>query len=149
MTLLTMDNRSHCRLTGAMCKGALAGMRNMRRWFVHAVALALMLPAIIGLLPQQALSASAAFDRDFLVSVCGHDLPGQRTDGGQHQGGDDHCVLCAGHGFSCSPGIASVAPVSTAAPPGSLPQPATASALAPPLQALLDARPPRGPPVLD
>jgi|GEM_PF-4003914 len=132
-----------------MRKGALAGMRNMRRWFIHAVALALMLPAIIGLLPQQALPASAAFDRDHLVSVCGQDLPKQRNDGGQHQGGHDHCVLCAGHGFNCSPGIASVASASTAAlPPGGIPQAATALALAPPLQVLLDARPPRGPPAL-
>jgi len=120
----------------------------MRRWFVHAVALAMLLPALVGLLPQPALSASAALDRDLLISVCGQDMP-QLPDGGQHQSGHDHCLLCGNHCPSCSPSLASAGPAFTVVPRhAGRPQVAAARAIAPPLQALLDASPPRGPPTL-
>lgn len=129
-----------------MRKGALAGLRKMRRWLVQAVALALLLPALIGLVPQPALSAAAALDRDLMLSVCGQAMPGQ-GDGGQQHRDHDHCVLCSSHGASWNPSLDTAEPAFAARPrlPG-IPQAATAQAIAPPLLALLDASPPRGPP---
>ena len=118
----------------------------MRRWFAHAVVLALVLPALIGLLPQPALSASAALERDLIISVCGQDAP-QQDQNGQHQAVHDHCVLCGNHCTSCTPSLVGATPAFAAVPRRSgVPQAATAQAIAPPLQALLDASPPRGPP---
>jgi hypothetical protein len=111
------------------------------------VALALLLPALIGLLPQPALSAASAFERDLLLSVCGEDAPQQG--GGQHQSTHDHCVLCGSQCSGFSPSLANAEPAFTAAPRRSLePAVTVAATLAPPLQALLDASPPRGPPTL-
>ncbi|MEI7600523.1 MAG: hypothetical protein WCJ41_14530 [Aestuariivirga sp.] len=119
----------------------------MRRWFAQAVMLAFVLPAIIGLLPQPALSASTALDQDILMSVCGQDLPGQPDGGQQHQATHDHCMLCGNHGQSCCPTLGASAPAFAATPRHvGIPQTATPEALASPLQALLDASPPRGPP---
>ena len=121
----------------------------MRRWFIQAVVFAFVLPALIGLLPNPALSASAALDRDVLSSVCGQDMPQQPDGGAPHQTSHDHCVLCGNHCPSCSPSLAATTPAFTAAPRKTdIPAAVTASALAPPLQALLDASPPRGPPAL-
>ena len=118
----------------------------MRRWFVQAVALALVLPALAGLLPQPALSAAAALDRDLMLSVCGQQVPG-KTDGGQQHQGHDHCVLCSSHCPNCSPSLDSAGPAFAARPHlAGIPLSATAQAIAPPLLALLDASPPRGPP---
>ena len=120
----------------------------MRRWFAHAVMLAFVLPALIGVLPQPALSASAALERDLLMSVCGQDMP-QQDQGGQHQTSHDHCVLCGNHCPSCSPTLAGATPAFAAVPRhAAIPEPAAVTAVAPPLQALLDASPPRGPPTL-
>ena len=121
----------------------------MRRWFVHAVALALLLPAIIGLFPQPALSASAALERDLLVSVCGRDIPQQQDEGSRHSAGHEHCVLCSAHDPACGPSLAEAAPAFLPVPPQPrVPSRVRDGAIAPPLQALLDASPPRGPPVL-
>lgn len=132
-----------------MHKGGLATFRNMHRWFVHAVMLALLLPALIGLLPQPAVSASAALERDLLVSVCGRDTPQQQDEGSRHPAGHDHCVLCSSHGTACSPSLAGAEPAFTPVPPqAGAPSRVRDGAIAPPLQALLDASPPRGPPPL-
>ena len=118
----------------------------MRRWLVQAVALALLLPALIGLVPQPALSAAAALDRDLMLSVCGQDMP-KLPDGGQQHAGHDHCVLCGTQCASCSPSLAGATPAYAPAPRRpSVPEAAVASIMAPPLQALLVASPPRGPP---
>lgn len=117
----------------------------MRRWLAHAVAVALVLPVLVGLLPQPAVSAATALERDLLLSVCGQDMSQQG--GGEHHSGHDHCVLCASHCPSCSPSLASAVPAFTAAPRrSSLSAVTAAAAIPPPLQALLDASPPRGPP---
>lgn len=117
----------------------------MRRWFAHAVVLALVLPVLIGLLPQPALSAASALERDLLLSVCGEDLPQQGSGG--HQSTHDHCVLCGNHCPSCSPSLASAAPAYLSVPRrADRPRAAAATDIPPPLQALLDASPPRGPP---
>jgi hypothetical protein len=129
-----------------MRKGLLARLRNMRRWFIHAVVLTLMLPGLFGLLPQPALSASAALARDLQASVCGRDLP-QQQGGGQHDQAHEHCMLCSSHCASCSPSLDSQTPAFAAAPRRSALASIEAAHLRPlPLQALLDASPPRGPP---
>lgn len=115
----------------------------MRRWFAQAVALALLLPVLSGLLPQPALSAAAALERDIMLSVCGGDQP----QGDEHRATHDHCVLCGNQGPTCTPSLATAAPAFALVPRRSLrPVAAAAEALAPPLQALIDASPPRGPP---
>lgn len=126
--------------------GVITRLRKMRRCFAQAVALAFVLPALIGLLPQPALSATAALDRDLAISVCGRDLP-QQQEGGHAHAGHDHCVLCGNHCPSCSPSLASAAPAFAAAPRGSFLRATTApDVIAAPLLALLDGSPPRGPP---
>lgn len=118
----------------------------MRRCIVQAVMLAFVLPALIGLLPQPALSATALLERDLMLSVCGQDMP-KLPDGGQQHAGHDHCVLCGTQCASCSPSLAGATPAYAPAPRRpSVPEAAVASIMAPPLQALLVASPPRGPP---
>ena len=129
-----------------MRKGILASLRNMRRWVIQAVALAFVLPALIGLLPEPALSAAAALDRDIMASVCGQQMP-QHQDGSPLHAGHEHCVLCASHGAASSPSLADAAPAFAPAPRrAGVIAAATPRSMAPPLQALLDASPPRGPP---
>ena len=129
-----------------MDTGLLAWLRNTRRWFIQTVALAFVLPVLIGLLPQPALSASAALERDVLASVCGQSVP-QQQGGGQHDQAHDHCVLCSNHCPSCSPSFGSPTAAFAAAPRQSSEAQVEAARLLPgPLQALLDASPPRGPP---
>ena len=130
-----------------MRTGLLGTLRTLRRWFAHAVMLAFVLPAMVGLLPQPALSASATLDRDLMTSVCGQSLPGKAGGGEQHQAMHDHCVLCGNHCPSCSPALNASAPAFAALPHRrSLPQQPADRSFASPLQALLDAHPPRGPP---
>ena len=132
-----------------MRKGIVTRLRGLRRWVIQAVALAFVLPALLGLLPQPALSASAALDRDLMMSVCGQDGPAQPDGGPQHQTTHDHCVLCGTNCPSCSPSLASPAPAFAVTPRHApIPEPAAIAAIASPLQALLDASPPRGPPTL-
>ncbi len=127
--------------------GLVTRLRGLRRWVAQAVALALLLPALIGLLPQPALSAASTFERDLLLSVCGENEPQQG--GGHHQSSHDHCVLCGSNCSSLSPSLANAEPAFTAAPRRSdEPTVTVAATLAPPLQARLDASPPRGPPTL-
>lgn len=129
-----------------MRRGLIAELRALRRWIAQAVAVVLILPALLTLLPQPALSAAAALEQDLLSAVCGQD--GSRQGGApQHQTSHDHCVLCSSNCPSCSPGLLTAAPAFAALPPPpARPQDGTAQAIAPPLRALLDASPPRGPP---
>ncbi|WP_421693219.1 hypothetical protein [Aestuariivirga sp.] len=123
-------------------------MREKRRWFIHAVLFAFVLPVLLGLVPQQALSASAALDRDIQLSVCGKD-GSQQGGGGSHQSPHEHCILCSSGCPSCSPALGAAAPAFAAVPrPVAVPQPSQTLSLSPPLRALLDASPPRGPPSL-
>ncbi|MCA3554770.1 hypothetical protein [Aestuariivirga sp.] len=120
----------------------------MRRWLARAVALTLILPTLIAVLPQPALSASAALDRDLLMSGCGEDAP-QRPDRLPHQTAHDHCVLCASHCPGCGPSSDNGSPAFAHAPRHSgMPQALAAAALGRPPHALTAANPPRGPPAL-
>ncbi len=132
-----------------MRNGVLLKLRGMRRWFAQAVMLAFVVPVLINLLPQPALSASAALDRDVMLSVCGQDMQQQQGGHQQHPTSHDHCVLCGSQCPLCSPSLASPAPAFATRPqPAGIPQSAAADALAAPLQSLLDASPPRGPPAV-
>lgn len=130
-----------------MRRGVIAGLRDMRRWLAQAVALVLILPALLAILPQPALSAAAALDHDLMTSVCGQDGAQQQEGGPRRHTAHDHCVLCGSNCPSCSPSLATAAAAFAPRPRGSLaPAASAAPAIAPPLQALLDASPPRGPP---
>jgi hypothetical protein len=129
-----------------MRHGVLASLRKMRRCLAQAVMLAIVLPALIGLLPQPALSASSALERDLMLSVCGQDVPQQPGGAPQHQA-HEHCVLCASPCHSFGPSLAAAAPA-FAAPPrdAEIAVADQRAVIASPLQALIDASPPRGPP---
>jgi hypothetical protein len=123
-------------------------LRALRRGVAAAMAVALVLPALLTLLPQPALSAAVALDRDLLHSLC--DPSGAPHDDGEPPNHADHgnCILC---GTSCPAGGPSLTPAGPAftalpAPPG-ISKPRKAVAVPPPLRALIDASPPRGPPV--
>lgn len=119
----------------------------MRRWFAHAVALALLLPALLVLLPQPSLSAEAALGRDLVSSVCGKDGPQQNGQGPLQHAGHDHCMACGTTCSGCGPSLSSAMPAFATIPPSTgSPEIAPRDAMAPPLKALLDSRPPRGPP---
>ena len=120
----------------------------MRRWFAQAVVLAFMLPAVLGLLPQPALSASTALERDILISVCGQNGSGQQ-DRDRHGASHEHCVLCGNPCPICSPSLTAATPAFGARPGlAGVPRAATADTVPAPLRALLDASPPRGPPAI-
>ncbi len=120
----------------------------MRRWLARTVILAFMLPALVGLLPQPAVSAAVALERDILTSVCGQSGSSQ-PDQDRHGASHEHCVLCGNPCPSCAPSLAAATPAFTARPRlSAAPCAATADAAAAPLQALLDDSPPRGPPAV-
>ena len=114
---------------------------------IHAVVLALVLPLLLGLLPQLAGAGANSLDRDIAASVCGPSNPGGPAEGTAHRSGHGDCILCAsgaaGGGAVPAGSIAAFCAVPRrvealpALPPAGLP---------PPLRALLDASPPRGPP---
>lgn len=127
--------------------GWLTRLMSSRRGIAAALALSLLLPALIGLLPQPALSASAALDRDIALSQCNPSGASKEQGAPQHEAGHDHCILC---GTSCpggSPTLSSGGVAFTAAPePSAVHLSLTAEALPRPHLALRDASPPRGPP---
>jgi hypothetical protein len=129
-----------------MHRGCLGFLRIRRRVTIHAVVLALVLPLVLGLLPQLAMAADNSLDRDVAASICGPSNPGGPADGTIHHSGHGDCILCAScaatgvvpagstAAFGAEPRRVEAVP---AVPPAGLPQP---------LRALLDASPPRGPP---
>ena len=132
-----------------MRRGIIVTLGRARRWLAQAVALVLVLPVLLSALPQPALSAAAALESDVMLSLCAGDGPQQGDHDGTHANGHDHCVLCGAACAGAGPSLANATPA-FAAPPRRSGTPAdrAAGALAPPLQARLDAVPPRGPPVL-
>ena len=107
----------------------------------------LVLPALLAILPQPALSAAAALERDVMLSICGQDGPQQDGEGGHRSATHEHCVLCSASCSGVGPGLATATPAFAAQPQRPLlPQKEAAGRLAAPLAALLDASPLRGPP---
>jgi hypothetical protein len=120
-----------------------------RHGIVATVILALLLPVFVSLLPQPALSASAALDRDIALSLCNPSGEPQKQGIPHHKPGHDHCILCAVSGPSCSPGLAAAGPAFANRPlTAAVPLPLQALAPSLPLRALLESSPPRGPPTL-
>jgi hypothetical protein len=128
--------------------GIFDSLRKRRGVVIHAVMLALVLPMLLGLLPQPALSAAQTLDRAIAESLCltsGNDGPAGQQ---QHPANGDACILCG----PCSaagpaPGEAArdgrgLRPTAVAAPcpPAQLQRPETSW--------LLYGSPPRGPPAL-
>jgi hypothetical protein len=70
-------------------------MRQHHRWIFQAVAIALVLPALLGLLPNSATSAASALERDIALSVCGSYGKGGPAGPQQHPAHPDACVLCS------------------------------------------------------
>lgn len=130
-----------------MARGSLSAFRMHRRGIVQAVLFALLLPLLLGLAPQPSLSASAALERDLALSICSSSSADHPVGQEQHGGAHQHCILCASCAAAHAPllagGAAAFAPKPLAE--GARPVPPQAG-LAFPLRALLDARPPRGPP---
>lgn len=120
-----------------------------RRWLVHAVALVLVLPVLLSALPQPALSVAAALERDVMLSLCAGDGPQQGDHDGTHANGHDHCVLCGAACAATGPSLANATPAFSGPPRRSgAPSEEATGTLARPLEARLDASPPRGPPTL-
>jgi hypothetical protein len=127
--------------------GLLGSLRARRRVAIHAVVLALVLPLLLGLAPMRAAAGEAALARDIAASLCGPSVPGGLPDGTEDHRGHGACILCA----SCAvpavspPGEAIAALLAPPRPAGGF-RPMPAAGVPPPLRALLDASPPRGPP---
>jgi hypothetical protein len=128
--------------------GLLGSLRARRRVAVHAVVLALVLPLLLGLAPPRAVAGEAALARDIAASFCGSSVPGELPDGGTaDHPGHGACILCASCAVpaASTPGEAVAALLAPPRPAGGF-RPMPAAGIPPPLRALLDASPPRGPP---
>jgi len=131
-----------------MRSGILQGLGLNRQWLARCLAAVLLLPLLLGLIPQTAISAEAALERDLAWSVCEHDA-GTPTDGkGHEQKHDTQCILCVAGCPICAPAL-------TADLPATSQFPSDLSGAAPPpegktlttLRVLRDGSPTRGPPV--
>lgn len=67
-------------------------MRRNRERASLVLLIALLLPLVLGLMPQAAFSAQAQFDRDVAASLCAPESDGQDQD--RHAGHDACCILC-------------------------------------------------------
>ena len=130
-----------------MHRAWIISLRALRRSLAAAVAVALLLPALLTLLPQPALSASAALDRDLAHALC-NPLGGPQDESAPVNHADHgHCILCGTSCPACSPTLTpagaafATRPAITAAA-----TPREHVALVPLLLALIDTSPPRGPP---
>lgn len=95
-----------------MARGPFTRLRQKRRGIISWMIAALLLPVLIELVPQPALSAEAALNRAIAESLCGTNAPVPRQ--GPHDDQHQHCILChagAAHGILALPaGGASAAP---------------------------------------
>lgn len=130
-----------------MHRSPLTCLRPYRRWIVHTVMLALVLPAFLGLLPQPAISAAAALERDIALSVCGPFGAYGPAGQDQHPARHDACILCVvcATASGPAPGDAASAFLGVPRTAGRSPHPVP-SRLRPLPSLLLFANPPRGPP---
>ena len=125
----------------------LKSLRRHRCVVIAWVAMSLMMPLVLGLLPQPALSAVQSLDRDIALSICSQ-LDGQQRDGGQHdQATHDCCILCSTNCPVCGPSLAKAMVAYDAIPAywGTTFYDDFGDLL-PPRLVLLDGSPPRGPP---
>lgn len=131
-----------------MRSGILQGLRLNRQWLARCLAAVLLLPLLLGLIPQAALSAEAALERDLAWSVCEHDA-GTPTDGkGHEQKHETQCILCVTGCPICAPALAVDLPATSQFPSslgGAAPHPEGERLTA--LRVLRDGSPTRGPPL--
>lgn len=93
-----------------MRRGALRHFRHARPWLARWLALVMVLPLLIGVLPQPSLSAAAALDHDLLWSTCSETgAPVEERDHTQRH--DAQCILCAVGCPSCAPLLTADRPV--------------------------------------
>jgi hypothetical protein len=109
--------------------------------------LALVLPALLGLVPRPAISAAAALERDIALSVCGpfgtDDPAGQE----QHPARHDACILCVACAAASGPAPGDAAAAFPVVPRTATSGPHPVAAGFRPLPSLLlFGNPPRGPP---
>lgn len=83
-----------------MAQGLFTSLRRKRRGIISWVIAALVLPLLISLAPQPALSAEAALDRAIAESLCGTTAPASQQ--GQHQDHTQHCILCHSGAMCCT-----------------------------------------------
>ena len=83
-----------------MAQGLFSSLRRKRRGIISWVIAALVLPLLISLAPQPALSADAALDRAIAESLCGTTAPASQQ--GQHQDHTQHCILCHSGTMCCT-----------------------------------------------
>lgn len=123
-------------------------LRLVRHWVARSLVAALLFPLLLGLLPQPALSAAAALERDLAWSICdpGAGVPGEHRERDQRH--DAQCILCA---TGCPVGAPALAAAQTSAP---LHRAAAQSSVLQPssdrrsiLRVLRDGNPTRGPPL--
>lgn len=130
-----------------MGTGAIRNMRRQRSWLAHWLVAVLLLPLLIGILPQPALSVEASLAQDLALSVCSpfedHQSDGER---GHKPAHEQHCIVCSAGCPLCAPAL----PVNQAL---SLPSTATNRTLEydsrdviPVYGVLWHGSPPRGPP---
>ena len=132
-----------------MSRGWLHELRAKRRAIARGLAVALLLPTLLALLPPLTVSAAAALERDLAQSVCGQDMPEQRGGPAQHTG-HDHCILAGASCPLCAPSHTAAAPAFETAPIRVAAVPPFSGDMLPPLRPILlrSASPPRGPPLL-
>ena len=122
-------------------------LRQARHWLARTMVFALLLPQLLGLLPQPSLSAAAALERDLAWSVCdpAGGGPGERNEHNQQH--DAQCILCTTGCQHCSPVLADeqpFVPISRQLAGLSARLPVTDSLIVPGV--LRDGSPTRGPP---
>lgn len=128
-----------------MHRGLIAWLRSCRRSIAQTLVLALLVPLLLGLLPQPGLSAGQALARDIAASIC--DPSGEQRGEHQPQGHHDSCILCTSGQCASTPSLAAASAAFTAFPQEAGPLPPAARIGIPALlEALIDGSPPRGPP---
>jgi hypothetical protein len=83
-----------------MARGLFISLNRKRRGIVSWMIAALILPVLIGLVPQPALSAAQALDRAIADSLCGTQAPASQQD--RHQDHIQHCILCSSGTLCCT-----------------------------------------------
>lgn len=130
-----------------MSRGWLQALRAKRRAIARAMAVVLLFPTLLALLPPLTVSAAAALERDLAQSVCGQPTPEQGGGAAQHSD-HDHCILAGASCPVCAPSSAGAVPAFDAVPILPVSVPAVRRDILPPTRPLLlrSASPPRGPP---
>lgn len=101
-----------------MHRGWLSRLRFTRHVTAQLVAVAMLLPALLSLLPQPALSAAAQLEQDLARALCSESgtHPAAPQDHARHEGSAS-CILCAACASAGGPGLSGAAGGVSLAPP--------------------------------